>query len=968
MVASLPLSATSEEYYDITSYYLQNALFDSNYDYDATKTGNVAQQMLPVNGWTNDYTMDYTIVGVYQVGTKKTYNGASIPAANFEGTAEGGVLALSTGWEQQLKLNQTVMLPAGKYKIVSAYYNGDASKTAGKSLLGWIPTKGTSTMSKVASFPVGEWVEDELTFMLTTTTTGKIQIGFKAASNGSGNSAKIAVDYVKLLRDTPYGDADEELRANPTGPIPTVTTDTRYVRGATMAFGRMEVMDNGSVIKEQGFCYGEDPEPTIDDNRSSATLTNNGDIFWIKDLTPATKYYMRAYAVTAGYQVAYGDVIKFYTVPKGNVSFTLRNNGDDATKSRIKAAAEKACEYYNNLTSTTRHFSIGFESGTETADCNYQAEPWMRVVPKENYQRTGTIMHEMMHGLGLQNYSTQWCQGNLRSGNGTGIWTGDRVTEALTFWENKPTELKGDNIHMWPYGINGADEDNGTDLLYLGNAIICQALGEDGLEHNETRHADPYYSLSQEDDVKYYFKNESANRGLYTSFLMPNKSGALKWVTMSSDEATQNDSTAWYITFTPENQYYQIRNAATGQYLTYSGSIKTMARTNLTANDNWHLMKGRVDVDGYRGYWMIHPESNWTPHCLQANANGNTASVAFNIANSAEPQRWLILTAEQMNTLEIQAVTEGKNAVETVIARMNSAIDVPHTEDIYGADEALKTALNDIQARKDASTSTSELSALVAEAQSAGMTFLQQVSTIDPMNPFDLTWLLQNPTVDDDIEGWTATAVTAQNYGCVEYYEKTFDFNQTVKGLPAGNYAFGAQAFQRPGPNSSAGGVAVNALIYAGSQTAQLNHITVDAQASKIGTGSEVTIDNKYVPNDMQAASAYFKKGLYQNTVNGSVATDNGSLKVGIKSTKMDSGYWVIFDNFHLYFYGGRNYLKGDANNDGKIDIVDVTSTISHILGQTPVGFALKAADVTGDGNIDIVDVTTIIDLILNQH
>ena len=55
----------------------------------------------------------------------------------------------------------------------------------------------------------------------------------------------------------------------------------------------------------------------------------------------------------------------------------------------------------------------------------------------------------------------------------------------------------------------------------------------------------------------------------------------------------------------------------------------------------------------------------------------------------------------------------------------------------------------------------------------------------------------------------------------------------------------------------------------------------------------------------------------------------------------------------------------GDVNNDGKIDIVDVTSIISYILGQAPDGFSVEAADVNDDGDVDIVDVTSAIDLIL---
>ena len=131
---------------------------------------------------------------------------------------------------------------------------------------------------------------------------------------------------------------------------------------------------------------------------------------------------------------------------------------------------------------------------------------------------------------------------------------------------------------------------------------------------------------------------------------------------MSAGEAAANDSAAWYITFTPGNQYYQFRNAATGRYLSYSNGIKTLAKTKPTASDNWHLMRGRVDVDGFRGYWIIHPEENtWEPHCLQADNDGKTAAGTFDIANRATTQRWLILTLDQARTVD-----KTPDAIETV--------------------------------------------------------------------------------------------------------------------------------------------------------------------------------------------------------------------------------------------------------------------------------------------------------------
>lgn len=1047
LMAMTALSASAQEFYDLTEYYLQNALFDTNFDYTASQTGNVDKELLPVEGWTAAHTADYTIAGIYQIGTKKTFNNASVPAINANGTTEGGVLALSTGWEQSVLFTKSISLPAGTYKLVSAYYNGDASKTAGTSLLGWIPTSGTSATSKVTSFAVGKWIVDTLTFTLATTRAGKIQIGFKGASGGSANSAKISVDYVKLLRNTPYGDKDltayktklstliatakgqygngtkrgaaalkavldeaqavyedpsatfaqidevyeklsaaidyfkalqtadsalkallttanstankaaegeatelkqaiataqavydnaeatvEQLNAattdlqaaldnynysHPTGAIPTVKTDKRFVRGSTMAFGRMTVTTNGATIKTRGFCCSENPEPTINDIVSTGTLSSNGVIYWLKDLKPGTKYYMRAYAITSGYQVAYGEAIKFYTIPKGNVRYSYNNGGDAATNERINNALEQACYYFNNMTSTSRYFDVSYSPGTPTADCNYTSTPHMNVGANSSYQRCGTIMHEMEHGLGVIPYSTQWNKNNLRatldgSGRGSGLWLGDRVAEALHFWDNNTaTQLNGDYQHMWPYGINGAQEDNGTPLLYLANAMLCQALGEDGLEHNDTRFADPYYSLEQDDNVKMYLTNESASRGLYTAYLKPTAAGVLKWVEMTADEAAQNDSVAWYFTFTPSNQYYQVRNAATGQYLTYSGGIKTATKSALTANENWHLMKGRVDVDGHRGYWIIHPASGWSPSCLQANVNGATAAVTFNIANSAKTQRWLIMTLDEARAAETKAVATAKAKALDLLQQIKALVNVPHTENVNGTDQNMNNAISNLEARITTAGTTTELNSIMSDARTATIQFLENVTATDPWQPFDLTYMMNNASLSDGMEGWNGAGTL--NYGCVEFYQSTFDFNQTVTQLPAGTYQFCAQGFQRPGSSTDsynnyiAGTNNVSAYIYAGSKNQKLHHICDTMLTTKIGKGTESTVGGKYIPNDMQSASAYFAKGLYENRITTELTSSNASLKTGIRSSNMGNSYWAIFNSFRLYFYGRMN-------------------------------------------------------------
>lgn len=181
---------------DITKYYLTNYGFDTDFDYTADSKAKVTQEIRDIPGWTAVLSADYTITGIYEFGFGGTFNSATVPTKGFD-DEPGGALALSTGWEQTFCYQQTVTLPKGTYTLFAPTYNGKAV-TKGTSLLSWIPNSGTAVTSSVANYPAKAWTEDRITFTLTKTTTGKIQIGYKAAAGGSTNSACLLIDYVKL--------------------------------------------------------------------------------------------------------------------------------------------------------------------------------------------------------------------------------------------------------------------------------------------------------------------------------------------------------------------------------------------------------------------------------------------------------------------------------------------------------------------------------------------------------------------------------------------------------------------------------------------------------------------------------------------------------------------------------------------------------------------------------------------------
>ncbi|MBR6835612.1 MAG: hypothetical protein IKM72_06370, partial [Oscillospiraceae bacterium] len=57
----------------------------------------------------------------------------------------------------------------------------------------------------------------------------------------------------------------------------------------------------------------------------------------------------------------------------------------------------------------------------------------------------------------------------------------------------------------------------------------------------------------------------------------------------------------------------------------------------------------------------------------------------------------------------------------------------------------------------------------------------------------------------------------------------------------------------------------------------------------------------------------------------------------------------------------GKALLPGDVDENGRVDITDLTTLAIHLLDKTKISeTAAKNADVDGDGNISLTDLATI--------
>lgn len=219
-----------------------------------------------------------------------------------------------------------------------------------------------------------------------------------------------------------------------------------------------------------------------------------------------------------------------------------------------------------------------------------------------------------------------------------------------------------------------------------------------------------------------------------------------------------------------------------------------------------------------------------------------------------------------------------------------------------------------------------------------------RATIVDTMNvKEDYTDYIVNPSFElGNTSGWTLSASYASAkrnstttyrgvgadgeyllYNCNTADQTGCMIQQTIEGLPDGIYSLTAMLGTDPGNT---------VVMFA-------NDMTTECAAHPFG---------KY----------YLSKAV----IEGIEIRQGQPLVIGV-----NAGSWYKADDFRLRLTGSLPAgMPGDANNDGVIDVADITTVASIILGTSPDGCNLSNADANMDGYIDIADITTIAAIILN--
>ena len=76
---------------------------------------------------------------------------------------------------------------------------------------------------------------------------------------------------------------------------------------------------------------------------------------------------------------------------------------------------------------------------------------------------------------------------------------------------------------------------------------------------------------------------------------------------------------------------------------------------------------------------------------------------------------------------------------------------------------------------------------------------------------------------------------------------------------------------------------------------------------------------------------------------------------------------WLPLHGLTTHQDAGLQYLRGDINNDGKINVTDIVYLISYLKNSTKLpGFNMEAADADGSGTVDDADIEALKEMIMS--
>ena len=115
---------------------------------------------------------------------------------------------------------------------------------------------------------------------------------------------------------------------------------------------------------------------------------------------------------------------------------------------------------------------------------------------------------------------------------------------------------------------------------------------------------------------------------------------------------------------------------------------------------------------------------------------------------------------------------------------------------------------------------------------------------------------------------------------------------------------------------------------------------------------------------DMDGIKVAADKGNAENNLSWKLNVPEGDYYVSVQS--IDASFIGSTFSPEQKYTVTSAFKLGDSNGDDGVNILDLTTNLDYILGNDPKVFVQEVADVNNDGKIDVTDISAIVNLILN--
>jgi len=263
----------------------------------------------------------------------------------------------------------------------------------------------------------------------------------------------------------------------------------------------------------------------------------------------------------------------------------------------------------------------------------------------------------------------------------------------------------------------------------------------------------------------------------------------------------------------------------------------------------------------------------------QAIESSTLPTAAYNALQNVITENNKTYTTVEDYTAATNAIIEATETAKKMVAAFSRYNTVK--TNVLAVSSDVNTA--DADAAANAATTADQVETAVSAVRMALLDNLAD-KELPEAGYFDLTdAIIDNPTVSQNVDYWTVENPSTDgtgpttNYGETEFYNRTFDFFQSLT-LSKGTYEFGVTGFHRAGNHST--------YFYAGD-----NKILIP--------GVE-----KSVVDNMAQAKTYFDNGNGKVALKFALEGEANVIKVGIVNNDTETDKWTIFRNFTLHYYG----------------------------------------------------------------